>query len=68
MTIRSSRPRGESAGGGSVRRVFLKISQNSMENTCAKVSFSIKLQAIPAPLLTKRDSGIGVFLWILRNF
>ena len=27
------------------KKVFLKISQNSQENTCAKVSFLIKLQA-----------------------
>ena len=29
----------------SVKKVFLKGSQNSQENTCAKVSFLIKLQA-----------------------
>ena len=29
----------------SVKRVLLKISQNSQENTCARVSFLIKLQA-----------------------
>ena len=29
----------------SVEKVFLKISQNSQENTCARVSFLIKLQA-----------------------
>ena len=29
----------------SVKRVFLKISQKSQENTCARVSFLIKLQA-----------------------
>ena len=29
----------------SVKKVFLKISQNSQENTCAKVSLLIKLQA-----------------------
>ena len=29
----------------SVKKVFLKISQNSQENTCARVSFLIKLQA-----------------------
>ena len=29
----------------SVKKVFLKISRNSQENTCARVSFSIKLQA-----------------------
>ena len=27
-----------------VKKVFLKLSQNSPENTCARVSFSIKLQ------------------------
>ena len=41
------------------KKVFLKISQNSQGNTCAKVSFSIKLQAKlaglrPATLLKKR--------------
>ena len=30
----------------SVRKVFLEISQNSQENTFAKVSFLIKLQAL----------------------
>ena len=44
----------------SVKKVFLAISQNSQENTCARVFFLVKLQA--------RDSGTGVFLWILRNF
>ena len=29
----------------SVKKVFLKISQNSQENTCARVSYLIKLQA-----------------------
>ena len=28
----------------SVKKVFLKISQNSQENTCARVFFLIKLQ------------------------
>ena len=37
----------------SVKKVFLEISQNSKENTCARVSFLIKLQT---------DSGTGVFL------
>ena len=41
----------------SVKKVLLEIFQNSQENTCAGVSFSIKLQSEP-----------GVFLWILRNF
>ena len=29
----------------SVKKVFFKISQNSQENTCVRISFSIKLQA-----------------------
>ena len=36
------------------KKVFLEISQNSQENTCARVSFLIKLQAPPATLLKKR--------------
>ena len=45
------------------KKVFLEISQNSKENTCARVSFLIKLQALQ--LYQKRDSGTGVFLWVL---
>ena len=29
----------------SVEKMFLEISQKSLENTCARVSFSVKLQA-----------------------
>ena len=49
----------------SVNKVFLEISQNSQENTCARVSFLIKLQPSALWLYLKRDSGAGVFLWIL---
>ena len=41
----------------SVKKVFLEISQNSQENTCARISLLIKLQvtsATPATLLKKR--------------
>ena len=38
----------------SLKKVFLEISQNSQENTCARVSFLIKLQVAPAALLKKR--------------
>ena len=41
----------------SVKKVFLEISQNSQENTCARVSFLIKLQDSglrTATLLKKR--------------
>ena len=46
------------------KKVLLKISQNLQENTCARASFLIKLQA---KACKKRDSGTGVFLWILWN-
>ena len=48
----------------SLKKVFLQISQNSRENTCARVSFLIKLQALslrPATSL-KKKLGTGVFL------
>ena len=38
----------------SVKKVFLKVSQNSQENNCVRVSFLIELQAGPATLLKKR--------------
>ena len=38
----------------SVKKVFLKISQNSQENTSTRVFFSIKLGLRPATLLKKR--------------
>ena len=38
----------------SVKKVFLEISENSQENTCARDSFLIKLHARPATLLKKR--------------
>ena len=38
----------------SVKNAFLKISQNSMENACARVPFLIQLQAEPATSLKKR--------------
>ena len=45
------------ATGGILEKiVFLEISQNSQDSTCARVSFLIKR------LYLKRDSGIGVFL------
>ena len=38
-----------------VKKVFLKISQNSQENTYARVSFLIRLQA--RPFLQSTSSG-----------
>ena len=43
----------------SVKKVFLKISQNSQESTCTRVSFLIKLQARGLQLYLERDSGTG---------
>ena len=37
-----------------IKQVFLKISQNSQENICARALFLIKLQATLASLLKKR--------------
>ena len=44
----------------SIKKVFLKISQNSQENTCARVSFSIKLQAT-ACIFIKKETLTEVF-------
>ena len=37
----------------SVKKVFLKIPQNSQENTCARVSYLIKLQASSCNFIKK---------------
>ena len=42
------------------------MSQNSKENTCARASFVIKLQAWGLQLYFKTGSGTDVFLWNLR--
>ena len=44
----------------SVKMLFLKILRNSQENTCARVSFLVELQASGLQLYLKRDSGTGV--------
>ena len=44
----------------SVKKVFLKISQNSQENTCARVSFLMKLQAQTCNF-TKKEALIQIF-------
>ena len=48
--------------------MFLEISQNLEENTCARFSFLIKLQVPSLQVNLKRDSGSGVFLWIFGKF
>ena len=44
----------------SVKKIILEISQNSQENTSARVCFLIKLQGWGLHLYWKRDSGTGV--------
>ena len=44
----------------SVKKVFLEISQNSQENTCARASFLIKLQAEVCNF-TKKETLAQVF-------
>ena len=51
----------------SVEKKFMEISQNSLEITCARVSFLTKMQDSASNFI-KRDSSTGVSLWILRNF
>ena len=48
---------------------FVKCIKNQFygKNTCARVSFLIKLQAWGLQIYLKRDSGTDAFLWILRN-
>ena len=41
-------------------KVFLEISQNSQENTCARVSFLIKLQALACNFI-KKETPTQVF-------
>ena len=50
------------------KKVFLQISQNSQESTCAKGSLLMNLQIYRFLLYRKRDFGTDVFLLILRNF
>ena len=54
-------------GGVLLKKVFLKISQNSQENTGARAYFLIKLMVWGMQLYSKGDFGTGVFLWVLRN-
>ena len=48
-----------------VRRCSIKFFTE--KHICARVSFLINLQASACNFINK-DSGSGVFLWILRNF
>ena len=42
----------------SVKEMFLEISQNSQENTCARVSLLIKFQAIGCNFINPLKPGV----------
>ena len=48
--------------------MFLKNSQNSQENICARLSVLIKFQVWDLQILFKKDSGTGAFLCIKWKF
>ena len=52
----------------SVKKMFLKISQNSQQNTCIRVCFPLKLLASGLRIYWKIDSDTAVFLWIFQHF
>ena len=47
----------------SVKMMFLEISQNSQKNTCARVSFLIKLQASGFPLPNAKHGSESMTSW-----
>ena len=49
----------------SVKKMFLKTTLNSQENTWATVFFN---EVAGLQLYLKRGSGLGVSKWILQNF
>ena len=51
----------------SIKKVLLEISQNSLENTSARVFFLMKLQ-VKANIFIKKETDTDIFLWILRKF
>ena len=53
MTVRRTCPE--------AKKVFLKIFQNSQENTCARNSLLIKLQAEPCNNFFKKETLAQVF-------
>ena len=60
--FRSSRPEVFS------KQLFVKVSQNSQENTCVRVSFFNKVAGWGLQLYLKKDSSTGVFLRIYKIF
>ena len=50
-----------------LKKMFLKIWQNSQENMCQSLFFN-KVAGFSLQFYYKRDSGTGVFLWICKTF
>ena len=44
-----------------MKKMFLKISQNSQKSTGIRISFLIKLQLMESNFVKKKSSGTGVF-------
>ena len=53
--------------GALLKKMFLKISKNSQEDTCPSFFFN-KVADMKPELYLKRNAGTGAFLWILRKF
>ena len=56
---------GAAAQECSIKKVFLEISQNSQENTCARASFLLSCRACN---FIKKETGKSAFLLNLRKF
>ena len=56
-------------GGGFLKKVFLNISPNLQENTCARLSFLIKLQALglQACNVIKKETLAQMCSWEFRK-
>ena len=51
-----------------IKKVFLKLSQNSNENTCARASFSIKLQTSACTWLWRRCFPVNFAKFLRTHF
>ena len=51
-----------------MKKVILKISKKSQENTYVEVSLLINLKTVTLQLYSRSDSGTGIFFQIFRNF
>ena len=47
-----------------LKKILIKISQYSQENTCTRVSFSVKLLASASNFIKRRDSGADILLYL----